>query len=383
MKRLFLSLIALTFWIRPDYCLAQDASGKVPPEFVWETNSLDAFVKAVEQNKPMVVLFGSLPEFRNEKGGNLTNDIRKEFNAQELNALRERAVFTLGLPEQDEYARRMAAHLKLTVYPTISVIAPRTDRLTETYRMEGFFKRGEILHDLNLALPGQPQVPVAAPADAPAEKAALSDADKKAISGAVAEYEAALKAGDLDKVAKLTAQPFGFLYEQGLTVVRGVGEAKRGILDAMDERFGKQEDTIPYGPDEDRVRRRLMKLKALNVLDLDTAIGKIVTVQVEAVMTNGKTEAWKLVANRPTQPDGKWMVWPKPGAGVAEIGGGEAWQNNMKKLATAYDGVAADIRAGKYDSREKAKQAAFEAYSRAISPTFGDAPPIGAGPAGK
>ena len=27
--------------------------------------------------------------------------------------------------------KRMASHLKLTIYPTISIIAPRTDRLTE------------------------------------------------------------------------------------------------------------------------------------------------------------------------------------------------------------------------------------------------------------
>ncbi|CAH1648994.1 hypothetical protein CHELA40_10156 [Chelatococcus asaccharovorans] len=44
-------------------------------------------------------------------------------------------MFAYGSPSTDEYARRMAERLKLSVYPTISVIAPRTDRLTEEYRM--------------------------------------------------------------------------------------------------------------------------------------------------------------------------------------------------------------------------------------------------------
>lgn len=42
----------------------------------------------------------------------------------------------------------MATHLKITDFPTFSVIAPRTDQLTEIYRMEGFFDAQSIERDL-------------------------------------------------------------------------------------------------------------------------------------------------------------------------------------------------------------------------------------------
>jgi hypothetical protein len=42
----------------------------------------------------------------------------------------------------------MAVHLKLTDYPTISVLAPRTDVLTEIYRLEGAFDAATIAADL-------------------------------------------------------------------------------------------------------------------------------------------------------------------------------------------------------------------------------------------
>jgi len=115
----------------------------------WRSNSLEAFVEAIENEKPMVVVFGddSSPMF-NKQIAELQAD--KE---NKMGRLSDRAVFVVGKPNHDEYARRMASHLKLTDYPTISVIAPRTDQLTETYRMEGYFDVATIFSDLNAALP--------------------------------------------------------------------------------------------------------------------------------------------------------------------------------------------------------------------------------------
>ncbi len=119
----------------------------------WRDNSLEAFVEAVENDKPMVVVFGdnSSPLF-NKQIQEMKNDQK-----QLLESLSDRAVFVVGKPTEDEYARRMASHLKLTDYPTISVIAPRTDQLTETYRMEGYFPVADIYSDLDKALPKKKQ----------------------------------------------------------------------------------------------------------------------------------------------------------------------------------------------------------------------------------
>ncbi len=115
----------------------------------WKTNSLDAFTEAVESEKPMVVVFG-------DNSSALFNKQMQELKEDKnhmMSKLSSRAVFVVGKPNEDEYARRMATHLKLTDYPTVSVIAPRTDQLTETYRMEGYFNVSDIFNDLNKALP--------------------------------------------------------------------------------------------------------------------------------------------------------------------------------------------------------------------------------------
>jgi hypothetical protein len=131
---------------------ARDAFDDLPTREVpgtqigWFTNSLDAFVKAVEENKPLIVVFG-------DQTSPLSQAFAKYVaSCPQLNQLAGVAVFAYGSPPADEYARRMAWHLKLTVYPTISVIAPRTDKLTEDYRMEGFFHAESIADSLQQAL---------------------------------------------------------------------------------------------------------------------------------------------------------------------------------------------------------------------------------------
>jgi hypothetical protein len=119
---------------------ATDAFLSVPRQEVpgnqigWYVNqTLDAFTKAVENTKPLIVVFG-------EQSSPFTQHFAKFVTScPQLNQLAGVAVFAYGSPPADEYARRMASHLKLTTYPTISVIYPRTDRLTEVHRLEGFF----------------------------------------------------------------------------------------------------------------------------------------------------------------------------------------------------------------------------------------------------
>lgn len=380
MNGLRLLLCVLVPFLAGGLALAQTPPKPAAKGFVWEEDSLQAFVKAVEQDKPMVVLFGNPPKFRSPEGTNFTNAIRKEFDKPELQELRDRAVFTLGFPEEDEFARRMGTHLKLTEFPTISIIAPRTDQLTETYRMEGFFTAAEIVKDLKLALPSaakpataEAASPVGTPPK-PGEKVVLSAADKKAIQQVVAEYAAAFQKGDLDLIAEITAQPFGYNFQEGFRLAKQVGQAKRAMLQAMDERFGKKADTIPFGIDDEKIRQPMIKLKSLYIVDYETSLGKSVTLRVEATMANDQIDAWTLVANRPADPTGKWRVWPHRTAGTVSIGTTNGWRKIMENLAVNYEALAAEIKAGKFASRADAHQAVFAAYSRAMSPVFGNGP---------
>lgn len=111
-----------------------------------KAGTLEAFKKAVGDVKPMVVVFGSQESSYSQMLA------QKVLPCPHLNQLAGIAVFVYGAPQEDEFARRMARHLKLTDFPTISVIAPRTDVLTEIYRMEGFFEAEAIARDLRMAL---------------------------------------------------------------------------------------------------------------------------------------------------------------------------------------------------------------------------------------
>ena len=122
----------------------QDVRGS---QIGWYVNdTLEAFVHAVENNKALIIVFG-------DKTSPLTMAMSARVAAcPHLNRLAGAAVFAFASPSVDEYARRMASHLRLTAFPTISIVAPRTDKLTELYRLEGFFDAETIANDLLSAL---------------------------------------------------------------------------------------------------------------------------------------------------------------------------------------------------------------------------------------
>jgi S1-C subfamily serine protease len=113
----------------------------------WTVNrTLDAFTRAVEENRILVMVFGDHTSDLTIRTGDLV------MPCPQMNRLAGSAVFAFGSPLVDEHARRMAVALKLTDYPTVSVIAPRTDRLTELYRLEGFFDATTLAADLEKAI---------------------------------------------------------------------------------------------------------------------------------------------------------------------------------------------------------------------------------------
>ena len=127
----------------------------------WAVNeTIEAFVEAVESNRPLVVVFG-------DSTSNFTQKlIELVLPCPHVNQLAGAAVFAYGSPLIDEYARRMAVRLKLTTYPTISVIAPRTDRLTELHRIEGLFDAQSTAQFLRNAMERNGYWPKARPAQA-------------------------------------------------------------------------------------------------------------------------------------------------------------------------------------------------------------------------
>lgn len=136
----------------------------------WRTDLQQAFEDAVFEQKALVVLFSASPDFRSADGRNLSVEERDSLSTaaasilpcETRDALAEtidRSIFVVlhigpGAEKpvagsgDDAVARQMFARLKLEVYPTISVIAPTTEQLTEVFRFEGFFQAADIADDL-------------------------------------------------------------------------------------------------------------------------------------------------------------------------------------------------------------------------------------------
>jgi hypothetical protein len=140
----------------PDPAVAQadaEAFSRLPSQEIagaqigWFVNdTLGAFTNAVETNRPLIMVFGDA-----------TSSFTLAFAqyvapCPHLNQLAGAATFAYGSPLIDESARRLAVHLKLTDYPTISVLAPRTDIVHEHYRLEGIFDAATAAGDLYMAL---------------------------------------------------------------------------------------------------------------------------------------------------------------------------------------------------------------------------------------
>ncbi len=132
----------------------------IPTEkrIAWKTLVRDAFVEAVENQKLLVIVFLANPSYRNEYGNNLSNRQRSELDELIVHELADDAVFAIAEFDQrlgrvrDEHGNTVFTRLKLDTLPTITVIEPRTDALTERYRMEGFFKAADVVHDLKACL---------------------------------------------------------------------------------------------------------------------------------------------------------------------------------------------------------------------------------------
>lgn len=140
---------AITPRINDSFQETEDFERVVEKAIEWRDSAVDAFVEAIDSKKPMVMVFGddSSPLFKRQM-----EELAADKDHQ-MSSLSKRAVFVVGRPDKDEYARRIATSLKLTDYPTISVIQPRTDALEESYRLEGYFPVSDIYSDLNKVLP--------------------------------------------------------------------------------------------------------------------------------------------------------------------------------------------------------------------------------------
>lgn len=352
MRFLTAAVLVVTMWTT--------ATAADPPTAIeWRRNLLDAFVEAVENKKPLVVLFASRPASAFKDGRHLSNAQWVELDKPEVQALAGKAVFAVCHFDHaagvmlDSYAEKMRTKLRVTELPTLSVIAPNDKRLVEVYRLVGPFPADEVATDLGRKLPTAVKAEHLAAEAKPRPVA-------KTPTEAVALWEAVMRDGDPDRLGEVLTPAAAEAFARCLEAATACGHAKRRLLAALDERFGKKDDTVPHADDDDGLLREMANVDRFEVVSAD-ADGDTATVKTRLIDRTGNTRQVELVAEKTA---GGWKLVPADFAKLMDPVKQKKHLAAVRARAAAFDAIAKRVRAGEFATREAAKEAAGEAARR-------------------
>lgn len=342
----------------------------------WEDDVMEAFVKAIETNRPMVVLFVSNTSYRSPEGGNISNEARKVFESAKLQELANEAVFVLCTFDHtqntihDEFGKRIYQRLNIELVPTLCMFAPRTDFLQEVCHVEGIRTAETYAAELKVALSlsakavdsevSQPNAPPTPPALAPNGGTQKIELPAPATPAeAINQLSRALQAGDISDVANLLAAPYVQLYSNTFSAAHRLGVAKRRILAAMDGRFGVGEDSVPYGEDDARVRKGMQHVSAVVLEEAHYPEMKLCVVRARMKFADGMS---KSVEVRVVREENGWRIQPEEWLGFTDQERCRRHAEFLNRLADDFALLAQNISAGEFSSRSACQSAARELF---------------------
>ena len=121
--------------------------GAITPagRIVWAKDFADGYRSSVELNKGMVVLFGT-------PGGAWYEKVLASFDSPELAALADQAIWIRADPTKEVMAKNVCTALGVEHTPTISVLDPDTEMISEEQRIEGYEEPAKLASDLRVPL---------------------------------------------------------------------------------------------------------------------------------------------------------------------------------------------------------------------------------------
>lgn len=96
----------------------------------WQKDASTAYTKSVESNQPMVMVF--------EEQGPWTDKVNAELEKPEIQQYASEAVFVKAVPSKDLVAKNIATALGVEHLPTVSVLDPDPEMISERGRIQGF-----------------------------------------------------------------------------------------------------------------------------------------------------------------------------------------------------------------------------------------------------
>jgi len=107
----------------------------------WSKDATSAYTESVERNEPLVMIF--------QESGQWTDKLNQQFESPQVQQYANEAVFVKAVPSQDTVARNIATALGVERLPTISVLNPDPNIISERGRIEGFEDSATLSKDLD------------------------------------------------------------------------------------------------------------------------------------------------------------------------------------------------------------------------------------------
>ena len=130
------------------------AGESVAEKVIWQRNLFAGFRQAAKEKKPLVVLF-TLSAEDNDKGVWCKKLDEELLDARELQSLAGRAVFVRAVSSDEDnkgnYAQ-LRKELNLKRFPVTVVLDVTEDRIIESGRILGYFKREKFVEHMNTLL---------------------------------------------------------------------------------------------------------------------------------------------------------------------------------------------------------------------------------------
>jgi hypothetical protein len=334
----------------------------------WQHGYRSAFHQAVNQHKPLVLVF---VDERVEQPANYQRRQLEILNSPQAAPLRDRAIFAEVRIDQDADGRRCTETLKIEKLPAISVMMPENDGVSEVERWEGQYEADDLLPALHAAI-------VAAVPHPP-----------QTITEVVAQWQEAASFGDARSIDELLPEPHASVQRARNKTFEEIADAHQGLMSAMKTRFGPATASELYGGlvfGNAEAAASFRELSGHDRRDLLKSISSVRILSCERTADNAS--AWDLTIEVRTgtgsEPMSTKLRATRTGNGFTLVSlmmidayrdirtapDAERFQQEQltgpRALLAAYRRCTADVKAGRYASRQQVNVVMLQAYEQNV-----------------
>lgn len=329
------------------------------PVVRWESNIFEAYVKSLEQDLPLVVLFVEPSDSLDRQAVEEARQARLTLESDVLPRYSDRAIFATcelrerGAAGSDDFATKLIGRLGVTISPTLVVLAANSYDLTCTFSSIG--TNAETLKkELNAILirAASPEMTWNPPSPA----------------YAVDQLADAMKQGQLHRVRASFTSSFADPMRNQINLGVEIFNAKQRLQQSISDFFGTPMESLDEISDSDRLRTSLKRFIDHEVLEVTTT-GDVTQVRVHWTVRDGNTVQDSYETFQTVRENNGYRLISSTLAD--DTAGVEAWVRNNQNVPALIEQVRLDVERGRYGTAAEAREAALRSVLPVDTATVG------------